>query len=1161
MMKFSYNIALLVSLFLLSMKSSFCEEIQVPDSQTWDSPFAYRSISFGTPSRDGPPDPMGTKVTGQPFEGIRLDLNRDMVRLAGDLGFNDVTIQTEVHTVPKLEALRKWADETGNFRFIKEQDMTISVWVHELCDLPTDIGPPTLDNAKLWTLLRQRYAHLCQLLPEVDYFVLTVVESDLWVTENVDVLTKLVTIVNDECRKANKKLVFRTFLWYVKEADVIMQSLTRIPGDVIVMSKCVPQDWHIRGVDSPFIGRSGKRGQFIEFDIAGEYNKLDHVACAFTDVLRRQLDYAQKHNCDGFAVRVDRYGATPWGQAQEANLWFLGLYGSGRSDDEQKIWRLYATELFGPKAAPVMVEALYPTGDVVAEAICVEQESFGYSRDVTPASRRMNCPFDVLHSPAKWDKSLQPTFEKIASGDPEIIRRKQAAFEKHLASADHSLRLIESVKDELPPGAYPFFRWKLEENRFLLNMFCHMELAWLKDQRMRRTGDAREKDELAAEVRGHLNAFRQMHDTQTGKTLKVTWRGATHSLRRGSCHNWLGWLGRFEEYHRSASTRKVMDTGIAAGKPTTCSSEQAGSHSAGHANDGNPGTRWCADDDREGNWWQVDLTKAYEIERIKVLWQFNDRVYQFKIDGSADGKQWTLLVDETENGEVARQTEHATSAGAVRYVRITVTGLKGRQWASIHEFQVFGRASGEATDAMALSDSLSSSQGNRTDPYRPAYHITPPTGRLGDPNGLCWLNGRYHLFYLHFAKWPGEPEPGQWAHAVSRDMVRWKHLPPAFGPDSPYDSRACWSGCFRIVDGLPTVFYSALGKSGVSAALAQSRDMIHWTKSEHNPLMTPEQLRAGWDHCVWRDGGSHIMLTGGRKGAQLFESKDLFEWRYLHPLLADDPARGLSKWDCPHMFKLGGKQVLIVYAHPGRHSQYYVGRYEDRRFFTEAEGALDLGVDAGGTFSAAHPSYRDPKGRLVLVGMMQERLPGRGPREMAARRDWSNAVSLPRVVTLAEDGLLRFAPIEELRSLRGDHSQLTNLNITPERFELLPRIEGKCLEIIAEIEPRDATQCGLTVLCSPDGQEKTTIVYDAAREVIALKGIEQAFSLAEGEPLRLHVFVDRSLVEVFVNNRVCLSAWTYPTRPDSLGVGLLAAGATAKARRVEVWKLRTGDDS
>jgi len=260
------------------------------------------------------------------------------------------------------------------------------------------------------------------------------------------------------------------------------------------------------------------------------------------------------------------------------------------------------------------------------------------------------------------------------------------------------------------------------------------------------------------------------------------------------------------------------------------------------------------------------------------------------------------------------------------------------------------------------------------------------------------------------------------------------------------------------------------------------------------------------------------------------------------------------------MFKLGGKDILITYAHPKRHNRYWIGRYEDRRFHTEVEGPLDLGVNAGGTFSAAHPSYRDPKGRLVLVGLMQERLGERGPREMAARRDWSNAISLPRVMTLGKDGLPRFAPIDKLQLLRGNHNRLTDLKISPDRFELLPQIEGRCLEIIAEIVPGEAKQCGLAVLCSPDGPEKTTIVYDAARKAITLKGIEQPFALPEGEPLRLHVFVDRSLVEVFVNNRACLSAWTYPRRPDSSGVGLLAAGTTAKARRVEAWNLRMGDN-
>ena len=94
-------------------------------------------------------------------------------------------------------------------------------------------------------------------------------------------------------------------MWYVKEADVIMESLTRIPPDVIVMSKCVPQDWHLRGVDSPFIGRSGKRDQFIEFDIAGGYTKAG--TCGLTDG-------CNDHTLVDVIVESGRttYGIDPW---------------------------------------------------------------------------------------------------------------------------------------------------------------------------------------------------------------------------------------------------------------------------------------------------------------------------------------------------------------------------------------------------------------------------------------------------------------------------------------------------------------------------------------------------------------------------------------------------------------------------------------------------------------------------------------------------------------------------------------------------------------------------------------------------------------------------------------------------------------------------------
>ena len=436
---------------------------------------------------------------------------------------------------------------------------------------------------------------------------------------------------------------------------------------------------------------------------------------------------------------------------------------------------------------------------------------------------------------------------------------------------------------------------------------------------------------------------------------------------------------------------------------------------------------------------------------------------------------------------------------------------------------------------------------------RPAYHLTPPTGRIGDPNGLCWYDAKYHLFYLHYWKWPQEPEPSSWAHVVSKDMIHWRQAPTAFYPGDPYDGRGCWSGCFRIIEGVPTVFYSGRGRNGLSLCTATSKDMVRWSKSEDNPLMTPQQLRGNWDHCVWREGDTTLMLTGGQRGAELFESKDLRSWTYLHPLLAQDPKRDLTKWDCPHLFKLGGKHVLIVYAHPTRQNIYFVGRYEDRRFHVETRGNLDVGVNAGGTFSAAHPSYRDVSGRQIIVGMMQER--GRYEK-VGDHRTWSNATSLPRVLTLGDDNHLRYDPVAEIESLRGRHWQFADIGLTADHAHRLAGVSGACLEIQVEIDPGQAGQCRLAVRCGRDGMEQTPIVYDAQKQSISLKGVSDSLVLADGERLTLRVFVDRSLVEVYANRRRCLSAWTYPHHKDSVHVDLSAVGGPARVKSLDVWQMR-----
>ena len=473
------------------------------------------------------------------------------------------------------------------------------------------------------------------------------------------------------------------------------------------------------------------------------------------------------------------------------------------------------------------------------------------------------------------------------------------------------------------------------------------------------------------------------------------------------------------------------------------------------------------------------------------------------------------------------------------------------------------------------------------DPHRPLYHFLPPANWMNDPNGVLAWNGRYHLFYQHNPH-GAYHERIHWGHAVSDDLVHWQDLPLALtpSPDGP-DRGGCWSGCGVDDNGVPTLLYTGVETDTYPHTVCVAtgdETLLTWEKLPQNPVIAapPAGIDAGdpadfRDPFVWREGDEWYMLIAarevGRGGlALLYRSPDLRRWTYLRPFLSGDktvraPFWEGTMWECPNLFSHNGQDVFIISVQDKTtekllYAAYYVGNHHDHCFTPRRRGLLDY----GGCYYAPQLT-QDGNGRILIWGWLQEN------RTKAAQRaaGWSGVMSLPRVLAVTDEGRLRVAPAPELQALRGEHHHFGEQRVDG---DVMLDVAGDTLELMAVLDPDDAEQVGLIVRCAPDGSEQTRIVYDATRDVVVAdrtrSSLRDAVQKAEdddvppavlgrqaGEPVRLQVFVDRSVVEVFVNGRICYTTRIYPTCPDSQGVGVFARGGAARLNSLDVWTMRS----
>jgi beta-fructofuranosidase len=443
------------------------------------------------------------------------------------------------------------------------------------------------------------------------------------------------------------------------------------------------------------------------------------------------------------------------------------------------------------------------------------------------------------------------------------------------------------------------------------------------------------------------------------------------------------------------------------------------------------------------------------------------------------------------------------------------------------------------------------------DQARPVYHFRPPAQWMNDPNGVIYHNGWYHLFYQHN---PYGDEWGHmhWGHARSRDLVRWEHLPIALWPSTEQGEAHCFSGCATINDqGQPMLLYTSVHAGQPRPPFEQwaalgDADWLTWEKHPANPILSLANhdgppFEGDWrDPFIFHAEGRTFLVLGAVYDdiaeVPLYEALDgtRTRWRYCGPLY-QQPRSISGLLECPNFVQLGDQWILLT--SPYRPVEYHVGSFDvaSLTFTPQQRGVLDPGAGEVANYYATNLLF-DDQDRCILLGWVRGFPKGRG---------WNGCLALPRILTLGADGHPRQRPVPELQRLRGRSIVVPEGAIAPGN-QPIEGVHGAALEIEAKLELGQAEAVGVR-LGEVDGNGGTTVRFDGRTLTVA--GTEVTWPERDARSLRLHLFLDHSVLELFADDGRVAVTRVIEGRGEHAGVTLFAQGGSAGVRSCTVWEL------
>ena len=459
--------------------------------------------------------------------------------------------------------------------------------------------------------------------------------------------------------------------------------------------------------------------------------------------------------------------------------------------------------------------------------------------------------------------------------------------------------------------------------------------------------------------------------------------------------------------------------------------------------------------------------------------------------------------------------------------------------------------------------------------WRPRFHGMPSGSWTNESHGMAYSNGRYHLFFQKNANGPYMSRL-HWGHISSANLYDWREEPIAIAPGESYDLKGCWSGCVYEKNGTHYILYTAVdnAKARIAQARATDENLNHWEKLgvviDGRPAGLSDDFR---DPYFFTAGGNDYIIVGTSKngiGACTLH-------RYQNGTWTNDGAiffQGSNKtehgtfWEMPNVTPLGNGTFLFTCTPLGTgvgvRTLCWVGTINADGTFAPTGNmqTLEMGGISRDGYGLLSPTILSRQGSAITLGIVPDKL----PTETNFQMGWAHNFSLPRELTVDANGQLKQKPFAGLAGMRSATSFAQDTDLQG-KLSLSP-VAGRQMEIEAEFTLVSGT-CGFNFLQS--GSQQASLTYDSDRGTLTLdltalnRTVNDAAPYAgiyttslpqrlqAGEKLKLHLFLDGSIADIFVND-----TWAYSVRlfPNDAAATTAEVFATAQMNcNVKAWVL------